>query len=168
MKGADYLAEFLSTKVDRVFGLQGGSVTHIFDSLERLGPKPVYCHHEQAAGFAACAYARVKGYGVCIVTTGPGATNAITPLLGAWQDSIPMMFISGQQGINSYGSERRQSSSQEAPILDIVENITKFQGYVDQAEYLPEILEEAYRASLWGRPGPVWVDIVKDVTWQSL
>lgn len=79
-----------------------------------------------------------------------------------------MMFISGQQGLNSYGSDRRQSSSQEAPILDIVENITKFQGYVDQADLLLEILEDAYRASVSGRPGPVWVDVVKDVTWQDL
>lgn len=168
MKASEALAEFLATKVDHVFGLQGGSVTHIFDSLEKLGPRPIYCHHEQAAGFAACAYARVKGYGVCVVTTGPGATNAITPCLGAWQDSIPMMFISGQQGMNSYGSNRRQSSSQEAPILDIVENITKFQGYVDQADLLIEVLEDAYRASVTGRPGPVWIDLVKDVTWQNL
>jgi thiamine pyrophosphate-dependent acetolactate synthase large subunit-like protein len=79
-----------------------------------------------------------------------------------------MLFISGQQRINSYGNGNRQSSSQEAPILDIVENITKFQGYVDQADLLPEVLDDAYRASMDGRKGPVWVDIVQDVTWADL
>ena len=79
-----------------------------------------------------------------------------------------MLFISGQQRVNSYGTHNRQSASQEAPILDVVENFTKFQGYVDQADLLPEILEDAYRASVGGRPGPAWVDIIQDVTWQNL
>jgi acetolactate synthase-1/2/3 large subunit len=168
IKASDYVAEWLKTKVDHVFAVQGGAVVHLLDSCSRLGPTPIYCHHEQAAAFAAGAYARVKGYGVCISTTGPGSTNAITPCLGAWQDSIPMMFISGQQRVNSYGTSNRQSASQEAPILDIVEPFTKFQGYVDQADLLPEILEDAYRASMTGRKGPAWVDVIQDVSWQIL
>src|SRR4051812_40500915 len=121
-KASDYVAEFLKTKVDYVFAVQGGAVTHLLDSCSRLGPKPIFHHHEQAAGFAAAAYARVKGYGVCITTTGPGSVNALTSCLGAYQDSIPMMFLSGQQrySLTSYGKPVRQVGSQEAPICDIV------------------------------------------------
>ena len=170
MKASDYLAEFLSPKVGHVFGLQGGAVTHIFDSCERLGPRPVYCHHEQAAAFAACAYARIKGYGVCVVTTGPGAFNALTPCLGAWQDSIPMMFISGQQRseFTSYGLPVRQVASQEAPICDTVYSITKFRSVVMNPEVLSEVLEDAYRYSVDGRPGPVWIDVCQDVLWSKI
>jgi acetolactate synthase-1/2/3 large subunit len=168
LKASDYVAEWLKTKVDYVFAVQGGAVVHLLDSCSRLGPKPIYCHHEQAAAFSASGHSQVNGFGVCIVTTGPGGSNAATPLLGAWQGSNPVLFISGQQRINSYGNGNRQSSSQEAPILDIVRPITKYQGYVDKVNLLPEILEEAYRASITPRQGPVWVDIVQDVTWQSL
>jgi acetolactate synthase-1/2/3 large subunit len=168
VKTSDYVAEWLKTKVDYVFVVQGGAVVHLIDSCSRLGPKPIYCHHEQAAAFSACGYARTVGYGVCITTTGPGSTNAITPCLGSFQDSIPMMFISGQQKINSYGTNQRQSSSQEAPILDIVRPITNGCFYIDRPELVEEVLEDAYRASIAGREGPVWVDITQDVTWASL
>ena len=168
IKASDYVAEWLKTKVSYVFAVQGGAVVHLLDSCSRLGPQPIYCHHEQAAAFSASGYARVNGYGVCIVTTGPGGTNALTPLLGAWQDSIPMMFISGQQRMNSYGSFDRQSSSQEAPILDIVNRIVKDGYYIDGPDVVAEVFEDAYRSSISGRKGPVWVDIVQDVTWASL
>ena len=169
MKCAEYIALWLKTKVDYVFGVQGGAVVHLFDACERFGPKPIYCHHEQAAGFAAVAYARVKGYGVCITTTGPGSTNAITPLLGAWQDSIPCMFISGQVRSNqtSYGKPVRQVGTQEAPILDIVRRMTKLDDDV-YGGYVAEIFKAAYDESVGGRPGPVWLDIPQDVLWTEL
>jgi acetolactate synthase-1/2/3 large subunit len=79
-----------------------------------------------------------------------------------------MMFISGQQRVNSYGSYLRQSASQEAPILDIVGSIVKVGFYVDSPDLLPEIIDDAYRESVSGRKGPVWIDVVQDVTWKSL
>ena len=165
MKGSDYVAAFLKDKVGHVFGLQGGAVVHLFDSCERLGPKPIYCHHEQAAGFAAAAYSRVHGFGACIVTTGPGATNALTPLLGAWQDSLPVMFISGQQRSQhlSYGLPVRQVGTQESPIVDIVDRITKDAVCVRNVRELRETLDDLYAIAIGSRPGPVWLDIPLDV-----
>lgn len=170
MKASDYVAEFLKDKVKHVFGLQGGAVVHLFDSCERAGIKCVYCHHEQAAGFAATAYSRLHGYGAVICTTGPGSTNALTPLLGAWQDSIPVLFLSGQTRAEhvSYGTSHRQVGTQEAPIVDIVYPITKYARWVDGPLALPIILFDAYRASLEGRPGPSWVDIPVDYQWQNI
>lgn len=164
MKGSDYVATFLRDKVSNVFGLQGGAVVHIFDSCERIGPRPIYCHHEQAAGFAACGYARVRGFGACVVTTGPGATNALTPLLGAWQDSLPVMFISGQQRSQhlSYGLPVRQVGTQESRILEIVKPITKAANLALDAEHIEIALKHAYMKMVDGRPGPVWVDIPLD------
>lgn len=170
LKGSDIIAEFLAQYVDRVFGLQGGAVAHIFDSCERLGPKPLYCHHEQAAAFAASGYARIKGFGVCIVTTGPGATNAITPCLGAWQDSIPMLFISGQTRVAhmSYGTGKRQVGSQEAPIIDFVKPITNYCGVVDDIKFLKPMLAAALYYATDERKGPSWLDIPVDISWSSL
>lgn len=170
MKASDYLAEFLKNKSEYVFGVQGGAVVHLFDSFHAHGPKAIYCHHEQAAGFAAIAYARVNGYGACIVTTGPGTANALTPLLGAWQDSIPCLFISGQTRWQhtSYGRGVRQVGSQEAPVRDFCKPIAKETFQVYRPEVFVEILEDAYRASLSGRPGPVLIEIPVDVTWTEL
>jgi acetolactate synthase-1/2/3 large subunit len=103
------------------------------------------------------------------LSTGPAATNALTPLLGAWQDSIPCMFISGQQrvGLTSYGKKVRQVGSQEAPILDIVRPIVKGAFFVDEIGKLREMLWLAYLRSIDGRKGPVWLDIPVDVTWAN-
>jgi acetolactate synthase-1/2/3 large subunit len=170
MKVSDYLATFLKSKVDHCFGLQGGAVVHLFDSCERIGPKPVYCHHEQAAGFAATSYARIRGYGVCIVTTGPGATNSLTPLLGAYQDSIPVLFISGQTRAEhvSYGTSHRQVGTQEAPIVNIVRPITKWADWCRKPSDVRPMLEEAYSVSISNRKGPVWLDIPVDVSWSEM
>lgn len=170
MKASDYVALFLKSKgLTHCFGVQGGAVVHLFDSCEKLGPKPIYCHHEQSAAFAAGAYARVKGYGACIVTTGPGATNAITGLLGAWQDSIPCMFISGQTRYahTSYGKPVRQVGTQEAPICEVVKPLVKSAFVVTSVDSLPGVLEEAYRVSIEGRPGPVWIDLPVDISWTA-
>lgn len=170
MKGSDYVAQFLKSKVDHVFGLQGGAVVHLFDSCERAGLRTVYCHHEQAAGFAAVAYARVRGFGACIVTTGPGGTNALTPLLGAWQDSLPVMFISGQTRTQnvSYGKPVRQVGTQEAPIVNVAAPIAKMALYINDPMALYNGLRWAYEECLKGRAGPVWIDIPLDVQWSEL
>lgn len=167
MKVSDVIASFLKERVDYVFALQGGAAVHLLDSCERVGPKPIYCHHEQASAFAATAYARAHGYGVCVVTTGPAATNALTPCLGAWQDSIPCMFISGQQRVSltSYGTKHRQVGSQEAPILDIVRPIVKGTYLMTDASKVREMLNTAWMMSMFGRPGPVWIDVPVDVQW---
>lgn len=157
--------------MDFCFGLQGGAVVHLFDSCERIGPKPVYCHHEQGSGFAACAYSRVKGFAACIVTTGPGSSNALTPLLGAWQDSLPVMFISGQtrSAHTCNGPERRvrQIGTQEANIIDVVRPWTKNAYEVSDVASLPLVLQAAYEASVSGRPGPVWLSIPLDVQYAT-
>lgn len=170
MKVSDYVAQFLKTKVEYVFGVQGGAVVHLFDSCQRIGPAPIYHHHEQASGFAATAYARIHGYGACIVTTGPGSTNAITPILGAWQDSIPLLVISGQTRAEhtSYKTAERQIGTQEAPILDIVGPIVKAGFFAYKPKLVKYMLEDAYRASVSGRPGPVWIDLPVDVSWSQL
>lgn len=170
IKASEYVAEFIKSKVGTVFGVQGGAAVHLFDSLHKAGVEVIYCHHEQAAGFAAVAYAKIKGFGVCIVTTGPAATNCITACLGAWQDSIPVLFISGQTRVAnmSYDTEERQVGSQEAPIADIVERITKCSYVVSEKDLLASILECAYREAFDDRPGPVWIDLPVDVSWASL
>lgn len=170
MNGARFVAEFLKEKVSYVFGLQGGAVVHLFDACERFGPKPIYCHHEQAAGFAAVASARVKGFGVCIVTTGPGATNALTALLGGFQDSLPVLFISGQTRTQnvSYGTKVRQVGTQEAPIVHVVAPLCKRALYINDPMALLKALPWVYEESITGRPGPVWIDVPLDVQYREL
>jgi len=164
MTGAEYLACWLkSIGLNEVFGVQGGAVVHLFDACERMGPKPIYCHHEQAAGFAAVAYARIAGFGACIVTTGPGSTNALTPLLGAWQDSTPCLFIAGQvrSDQRSYGKPVRQIGTQEAPISEMIVPITKADAWTLQRS----TMEHLYETAVSRRPGPVWLEIPQDVLW---
>ena len=157
--------------VDCAFGLQGGAVVHIFDSLERGGIKVIYPLHEQTASFAGSGYARSRsGLGCVVTTTGPGSTNAITGLLGAWNDSIPCIFISGQVRSNhvSYGKRVRQVGTQESPIRDIVDPITKGAVYLSQPENFQDELESLIQLALSGRPGPVWLDIPLEFQWQNV
>lgn len=170
LKASDWIAEFLKQKVEYVFGLQGGAVVHLFDSCERIGPKPIYCHHEQAAAFSASGYARVHGYGVCIATTGPGAVNALTGCLGAWQDSIPMMFISGQARADqtSYGKRVRQVGTQEFPITTVASQMTNSAIFIADAGAIKEAFEFSYRKSVSGRPGPCWIDLPVDLQWGEI
>lgn len=170
MKCSDWIAEYLKEKVGYVFGLQGGAVVHLFDSCERIGPKPIYHHHEQAAAFASGAYARVHGYGVCIATTGPGAFNALTGCLGAWQDSIPMLFISGQarREHTSYGKPVRQVGTQEFPIVTVTSQITKRAVFISDVGAVKVAFEMAYAESVGGRPGPCWIDLPVDLQWGEI
>lgn len=170
-KVTDYIANFLQANdIHCVFGVQGGAAAHLFDSLENLKSfKVVYCHHEQAAALAAVSYAKMSGkIGVVIVTTGPGSANAITGVLSAWQDSVPVIIISGQTRIEhtSYGKPVRQVGSQEAPILDLIQPITKFVSLVKEAKAIPGILNEAATIAISGRPGPVWIDLPVNLQWQ--
>jgi len=172
MKLTDAFAQrLLNHGILHAFGLQGGAVVHIFDSFERKGVGVTYTHHEQSAALAAVAYAKAtENVGCAIVTTGPGATNAITGLLGAWQDSIPCLFLSGQARAphTSYGRKVRQVGTQEVNICDIVKPLTKYSGVVKSADTFLDQLETALLISRSGRPGPVWLDLPLDLQWADV
>jgi len=171
MRVSDYIAKFIyDYGVKDVFMLSGGGIMHLTDGLacnKKL--KVICCHHEQAASMALEAYARTnEHFGVGYFTTGPGATNALTGLAGAWLDSVPCLFISGQvkrkesvykTGINGL----RQFGVQEINVIPIVNSITKYAVFVDRPEDIRYHLEKAVFLAKTGRPGPVWLDIPLDV-----
>ncbi|MBL79577.1 MAG: acetolactate synthase [Nitrosomonadaceae bacterium] len=172
MKLSDALAKILKKNgVSHVFGLQGGGVVHIFDSLERNGIGVTYMHHEESAALAAVAHAKVTGkLGCVVVTTGPGATNAITGLLAGWQDSVPCLFVSGQvrSQHTSYGRKVRQVGTQEVNICDIVRPITKDTKFINDKENFVSELNHAIEVARSGRPGPVWLDLPLDYQWADI
>ncbi|MFA7403409.1 MAG: thiamine pyrophosphate-binding protein [Pelobacteraceae bacterium] len=165
---ADYIAHFLADHGARhVFLLPGGGAMHLNDGLAcepRLTAVP--CHHEQACGIAAEAWGRVdESFGVAMVTTGPGATNIITPVTGAWIESVPLFIISGQvkRADLLKGRPLRQSGVQEADIIPMVQGITKYAVTVEDPAAIRYHLERALFEMRSGRPGPVWLDIPLDV-----
>lgn len=168
---ADYLAKFIyDYGVKHVFMLSGGGIMHLTDGLVcNKNLQAVCLHHEQAASMAIEAYSRTNGhFGVGYFTTGPGATNALTGLAGAWLDSVPCLFISGQvkRRASVYKAKipgLRQFGVQEINILPIVESITKYSVFVNNPEDIKYHLEKAVYLSKEGRPGPVWLDIPLDV-----
>jgi len=166
MKLTEVIAKFLKkNEINSAFGLQGGAVVHIFDSLEENNLNVTYCHHEESAALAGVANSKITGKPGCVVvTSGPGCTNAITGLLAAWQDSVPCIFISGQVRSThmSYGMNVRQFGTQEVPIIDIVKPITKYAKVLEVKDEILDVLEDALRISISGRPGPVWLDIPLD------
>ncbi|THF65678.1 thiamine pyrophosphate-binding protein [Pseudothauera nasutitermitis] len=165
---ADYLMAALAEHgAEHVFLLPGGGAMHLNDALvceKRLVPVP--CHHEQACGIAAEAWGRVREtFGVCMVTTGPGATNVITPVAGAWIESVPMMVISGQakRADRLAGRPLRQGGVQEVDIVPMVRSVTKYAVTVDDPQQIRYHFERALHAMRSGRAGPVWLDIPLDV-----
>jgi len=169
IKVSDYLVKRVKelTEINHVFMLTGGMAMHIIDSFgKEKDIKVVPMHHEQAAGIAANAYGRMKNIpGVCVVTAGPGATNAVTPCAGAFMESNPMIFISGQVSRkNSKGVlPIRQKGIQEVDIVSIVGSITKYSVQITEPSTIKYHLEKAYYYAVNGRPGPVWIDIPVDV-----
>lgn len=169
MKVSDYIVQFLVGKgIKHAFGYPGGSVTNLMDSL-RKREKEISAHvvyHEQAAAFAACAYAQITGNpGVAYATGGPGATNLITGIGNAFYDSVPVIFLTGN--VNTYeakcGQNIRQRSFQESDIISVVKPLVKFCAYVSKPEEIRYCLEKAYFLSMEGRPGPVLLDLPMDV-----
>ena len=169
-KVTDYIADYITERGIRdVFTVTGGGAMHLNDSF---GHHPVlactYHHHEQAAAMAAEAYARIDNQmaAVC-VTSGPGATNAITGVLCAWTDSIPMIVFSGQvrygTTVRSSGLKLRTMGVQEYDITQSVAPMTKYAVMVTRAEDIRYHLERALYLAVHGRPGPVWLDIPLDV-----
>jgi len=164
MKLSDYVIDFLVKKgITHVFLITGGNLVFLLEALsKREDVSFTATHHEQAAAMAAEAYARMTGKpGFLMVTSGPGCTNAITGVAGAWIDSVPMIIISGQafdkQTIGNSGL--RQLGVQEINIHDIVKPITKYAIMVKNPEEIKYHLEKAYYLATSGRPGPVWIDI---------
>ncbi len=172
-KLSDFLAKYISKiPVNCIFGVQGGAVVHIFDSLHQKTNIPIcYTHHEQAAALAAVSNAKAHDtIGVCIVTTGPAATNAITGLLAAWQDSVPVIFISGQTRAEqtSYQLNVRQRGSQECNIIDVISPWVKKAYFVDKPEKINNILDSALEECISDRKGPVWIDLPVNLQWQKI
>ena len=164
LNGSEILANvFIEQGVDTVFGYPGGSVLNIYDALYKYKDKITHymTAHEQGAAHAADGYARATGKtGVVIATSGPGATNLVTGIATAYMDSIPMVAITGNVGNSLIGRD----SFQEVYIAGITMPITKHNFVVRRVEDLADILREAFEIAASGRPGPVLVDIPKDVT----
>ena len=143
----------------------GGGAAHLVDSLGKSCIRYVPCLHEQGAGYAAVAYAQYRnGLGVCLVTSGPGATNAVTPCAAAWMDSVPVLFISGQALSSTLVGETglRTRGVQEVDIMPVVEPITKMVRRPISGERAVMLLRTMIDIALQGRPGPVWLDLCLD------
>lgn len=167
MRLSDYVMQFLEEqKVKHIFMLSGGGIMYLVDSLGRSKIDYVCCHHEQAAGIAAQAYAMEKNnLGVCLVTTGPGGTNALTAAGAAYVDSTPVLFITGQVKTADFASLRnvRQFGAQENDIVSMAKPVTKYAETVIKAEEIRYHLEKAVYIAMHGRRGPVWLDIPLDI-----
>ncbi len=163
LSGGEMLVRALADEgVEHVFGYPGGAVLHIYDALFKQDKINHYLvRHEQAAGHMADAYSRVTGKtGVVLVTSGPGATNTVTPIATAYMDSIPMVILSGQVASHLIGED----AFQETDMVGISRPIVKHSFQVRHASEIPSIIKKAFYIASSGRPGPVVVDIPKDVT----
>lgn len=146
--------------VEMVFGYPGGAILPVYDALNNTSIKHILVRHEQGAAHAADGYARVTGkVGVCMATSGPGATNLITGIANAYMDSVPMVVITGQVATTQVGTD----AFQEVDITGITLPITKHNYLVKTPEQLPAIVKKAFHIASTGRPGPVLIDLPKDV-----
>lgn len=173
MNVSDYIVKSLANQgVKDFFLLPGGGCMYLVDAVARSSDvRPIPMLHEQSVGIAAEAYAQFKNsLGVALVTTGPGATNAITPCAAAWTDSTPVIFISGQVKTldrrETYGV--RQLGFQEVPIVEMVGSITKKAVQITKLECIPETLTDLITVAISDRPGPVWLDIPLDIQSQEI
>ena len=161
MTGAQILIDVLKDEgVDTIFGFPGGAVIDIYDALSKTDIRHVLVRHEQGAVHAADGYARASGkVGVCLVTSGPGATNTVTGIASAFMDSIPLVVLTGQVPTHLIGND----AFQEVDIVGITRPCTKHNYLVNSTEELGKTIKEAFFLAQSGRPGPVLVDIPKDV-----
>src|SRR4051812_50204748 len=161
--GAQIMCEALIREgVEVMFGIPGGAIMPFYYAMWEYHDKlrHVLCRHEQGAGHMAQGYARATGkVGVCIGTSGPGATNLVTPVADAFLDSTPLVVITGQVPTHLIGSD----AFQEADTTGIFMPITKHSYLVTDADEIPRVLREAFHLASTGRPGPVLVDVPKDV-----
>lgn len=160
--GAQMIIKCLKEEgVEVIFGYPGGKVIPLYDALFDSDIRHILVRHEQGAAHAADGYARVTGKtGVCIATSGPGATNLVTGIANAHMDSIPIVAITGQVGTAQIGTD----AFQEADITGIAAPVTKHNYLVKDVKELPRVIKEAFRIASTGRPGPVLIDIPVDIT----
>ncbi|MEV0536999.1 acetolactate synthase large subunit [Kitasatospora sp. NPDC050463] len=161
MTGAQSLIRSLeAVGADTVFGIPGGAILPAYDPLmDSTKVRHILVRHEQGAGHAATGYAQATGkVGVCMATSGPGATNLVTPIADAYMDSVPMVAITGQVASKAIGTD----AFQEADICGITMPITKHNFLVTDPAEIPRVISEAFHIAATGRPGPVLVDIAKD------
>src|SRR4051812_9170991 len=159
--GAESLVKSLEAAgAENVFGIPGGAILPAYDPLlDSTKIRHILVRHEQGAGHAAQGYAVATGrVGVCMATSGPGATNLVTPIADAYMDSVPMVAITGQVASASIGTD----AFQEADIRGITMPITKHNYLVTDPAQIPRAIAEAFHIAATGRPGPVLVDIAKD------
>ena len=170
MRGARILLEAMRCEgVNHIFGYPGGAVLHIYDEMikhaESLGIKHYLVRHEQAALFGAAGYSQATGKtGVALVTSGPGGTNAVTGIANAFMDSLPMVVFTGQVPTNLIGND----AFQEADLTGITRSCVKHNYLVKKVEDLAPTIKEAFYVASTGRPGPVLVDLPKDMTAQEI
>lgn len=166
MKYSDALAAvFREAGVGRYFAVTGGAAVHLIDSLEREGLPGTFAHHEQGAALSADAFARVNGLGLCVTTTGPGVTNALTGTLCSWQDSVPTVFLSGQSRSGNLGTgfAVRQAGTQHLNVGPIVSSIVKEFYQVDNPEGSLVKVASLIQLAQQGRQGPIWIDVPLDI-----
>ena len=167
MKLSDFVFKYLKNYgLNEVFMLSGGGIMHLVDSLGRSGINYICCHHEQAAAIAAQANAMYQNkLGCCLVTTGPGGTNALTGTAAAYMDSTPVIFLSGQVKRSDFASLRgvRQFGAQENNIVDMAKPVTKYAVLLENPDNVLYELEKCIYYATNGRQGPVWLDIPLDV-----
>ena len=162
LTGAQIMIQCLEKEgVDYVFGLPGGAILPTFDALYDSKLKFILVRHEQGATHMADGYARATGRpGVCLVTSGPGATNTVTGLATAFMDSVPLVCITGQVATHAIGSD----AFQEADVVGITRPVTKHNYLVKNVKELAKIVREAFYIAKTGRPGPVLIDFPVDVS----
>ena len=167
MRVSDYVFQTLKKlDIGHIFTLSGGGIMYLLDSLGRSGLEYVCCHHEQAAAIAAQAYSMYQDLPcVCLVTTGPGGTNALTGTAAAYVDSTPMLFLSGQVKRADFARLRnvRQFGAQENDIISMAKPVTKYATLLESPEDVAFELEKCLYIATHGRKGPVWLDIPLDV-----
>ena len=166
MNIADLILRRLSEEVDTVFGVYGGAIAELWDAFTRQDKIEYVCPmHEQSAAFMAEGYAKVKGFGVAMATSGPGGHNLVTGIANCYYDSTPVLFITGQVATNLIRptTQLRQLGFQETPIAEIVRPITKAAYSVVTPAMALEGLEALIELAKSGRPGPVLLDIPVDI-----
>lgn len=168
IKLSDYIFEYLKTKnINTAFSVSGGAAAHLLDSARKYNIKYIANYHEQASAMAAEGYGRINSTpALVLVTNGPGSSNTVTGVVGAYQDSIPMIIISGQVPTSQTLSTQpnlRQLGVQELDIIKVVNSVTKYSHQVTEANSIKYHLDKAYFECMSGRKGPVWLDIPLDI-----
>lgn len=172
IKAAELLIKYLEEEgVEYVFEVPGGVLEPINNALyESKKITPILAKHEEGAAFMACGYARVSGkLGVCMGTTGPGATNLMTGVASAYGDSTPVLVLTGQVSTSTFGKGALQESSNDGiDVVAMFKPLTKYSAMVFKASMLPEMIRRALRYALSGRPGPVHLNLPRDIMQEEI